>query len=134
MAEIFGTASAAIGLAATIFQTAKGIRDTIHLVSLSALIPEKITMLTRRGYLQAMSEDEEIAALLKANKAEIGFLIEIYNGHKEILDQHQLTEDLGQLMTYVPATAPASGHHLIASIQDGGQLAQISHRVQGPDT
>jgi len=81
-----------------------------------------------------MSEDEEIAALLKANKAEVGFLIEIYNDHKEILDQHQLTEDLEELLTYVPATAPASGHHLITSIQDGGQLAQISHRVQGRDT
>ena len=134
MAEIFATATAAIGLAATIFQTAKGIRDTIRLVSLSALIPEKITMLTRRGDLQAMSEDEEIASLLEENKAEVGFLIETYNSHKEILDQHQLTEDLEQLLTFVPATAPASGHHLIASIQEGGQIAQISHRVQGRDT
>jgi len=91
-------------------------------------------MLTRRGYLQAMSEDEEIAAFLKVNKAEVGFLIEIYNNHKEILDQHQLSEDLEELLTYVPVTAPASGRHLIASIQDGGQLAQISHRVQGQDT
>ena len=81
-----------------------------------------------------MSEDEEIAALLKANKAEVGFLIEIYNDHKEILDQHQLTEDLEELLTYVPATAPASGHHLIASIQEGRQVAQLSHRVQGQYT
>jgi len=66
-------------------------------------------MLTRRD-LQAMSEDEEIADLLEENKAEVGFLIETYNGYKEILDQHQLTEDLEQLLTYVPATAPASGH------------------------
>jgi len=85
-------------------------------------------MLTRRGYLQALSEDEVIADLLKANKAEVGVLIEIYNDHKEILDQHQLTEDLEQLLEYVPATAPASGHHLIASIQEGGQLTQISHQ------
>jgi len=91
-------------------------------------------ILTRRGYLQATSEDEEIASLLKENKAEIDFLIETYNSHKEILDQHQLTEDLEQLLTYVPATAPASGHHLIASIQEGGQVAQLSHRVQGRDT
>ena len=40
MAEVFGTVSAAIGLAATVFRTAKGIRDTIHLVSLFAIIPE----------------------------------------------------------------------------------------------
>jgi len=134
MAEIFGTATAAIGLAATVLKTAKGIRDTIRLVSLSALTPEKITILTRRGYLQAMSEDEEIADLLEENKAEVGFLIETYNGYKEILDQHQLTEDLEQLLTYVPATAPASGHRLITSIQEGGQVAQLSHRVQGRDT
>ena len=81
-----------------------------------------------------MSEDEEIADLLEENKAEIGLLIETYNGYKEILDQHQLTEDLEQLLTYVPATAPASGHRLITSIQEGGQVAQLSHRVQGRDT
>ena len=91
-------------------------------------------MLIRRGYLQAMSEDEEIADLLEENKAEVGFLIETYNSHKEILDQHQLTEDLEQLLTYVPATALASGHQLTASIQEGGQVAQVSHRVQGRDT
>jgi len=41
MTEIFGTATAAIGLAATVLKMAKGIRDTICLVSLSALISEK---------------------------------------------------------------------------------------------
>jgi len=133
MAEIFATVTAAIGLAATIFHTAKGIRDTIRLVSLPALIPDKITMLTRRD-LQAMSEDEEIADLLEENKAEVDFLIETYNSYKEILDQHQLTEDLEQILAYVPATAPASGHQLIAPIQEGGEVAQISHRVQGRDT
>ena len=125
MGETFGTATAAIGLAATLFQTAKG-----YYPSRQSLCPNprKITMLTRRGYLQALSEDEVIADLLKANKAEVGVLIEIYNDHKEILDQHQLTEDLEQLLEYVPATAPASGRHLIASIQEGGQLTQISHQ------
>jgi len=72
--------------------------------------------------------------LLEENKAEVDFLIETYNSYKEIFDQHQLTEDLEQLLTYVPATASAGGHHLIASIQDGGQVAQLSHPVQGQDT
>ena len=134
MAEIFGTATAAIGLAATVFQITKGIRDTIRLVSLSALIPVNFKMLTRRGYLQAMSEDEEIADLLEENKAEVGFLIETYNGYKEILDQHQLTEDLEKVLTYVPATAPANGYRLIPSMQEGGQVTQLSHRVQGRET
>jgi len=81
-----------------------------------------------------MSEDEEIANLLEENKAEVGFLIETYNYYKEILDQHQLTEDLEQLLTYVPVTASARGHRFIASIQESGQAAQLSHRVQGRDT
>ena len=81
-----------------------------------------------------MSEDEEIADLLEVNKAEVDFLIETYNNHKELLDQHQLTEDLEQLLAYVPVTAPESGHHLIASIQEGGRVAQISQRDQGRDT
>src|SRR5258708_5124872 len=38
MAEPFGLATAAIGLAATVFQTAKGIRDTVNLVGFSPLI------------------------------------------------------------------------------------------------
>jgi hypothetical protein len=37
-ASAFGTATAAIGLAATVFQKAKGIRDTIYRVSPSPLI------------------------------------------------------------------------------------------------
>ena len=37
-AEEFGIATGAIGLAATVFQTAKGIRDIIHTVSSSTLI------------------------------------------------------------------------------------------------
>ena len=132
--EVFGTVSAAMGLVATVLHTAKRIRDIIRLVSLVALIPEHFTILTRRGSLQAISEDEEIADLLEENKAEVDFLIETYNTHKEILDQHKLTKDLEQLLTYVPATAPVSGHHLTASIQDGGQVAQFSRRVQGRDT
>jgi hypothetical protein len=35
--EAFSTAPTAVGLAAAVFQMAKGIRDTIHLVSPSAL-------------------------------------------------------------------------------------------------
>ena len=81
-----------------------------------------------------MSEDEEIAYLLEENQAEVGLLIKTYNTYKELLDQHQLTEDLEQLQAYVPATTPESGHHLIASIQEGGQFPQFSHRVQGQGT
>jgi hypothetical protein len=52
-------------------------------------------------YLQAVTENEEIADLLEENKAEVDFLIKIYNSHKELLDQHELTEDLEQLLACV---------------------------------
>jgi hypothetical protein len=55
----------------------------------------------RRVYRQARIENEEIANLLEENKAEIDFLIETYNGYKELFDQHKLTEDLEQLLAYV---------------------------------
>jgi hypothetical protein len=51
--------------------------------------------------LQAMTENEEITELLEENKAEVDFLIETYNGYKELLDQHKLSEDLKQLQAYV---------------------------------
>jgi hypothetical protein len=54
-----------------------------------------------RVYLQAMAENEQITDLLEENEAEVDFLIETYNVHKEILDQHELTEDLQQLLAYV---------------------------------
>jgi hypothetical protein len=100
-AEAFGTATAAIGLAASVFQTAKGVRDTIHLVS-SSLVPSETMTLTYSTCPQAMSENDEIVNLLEENKAEVDFLIETYNEHKELLDQHKLTVDLEELLEYVP--------------------------------
>jgi hypothetical protein len=49
-------------------------------------------------YWQAKIENKEIANLLEENKAEVDFLIKTYNSYKELLDQHQLTKDLEQLL------------------------------------
>jgi hypothetical protein len=58
-------------------------------------------MVLTRVYRQAKIENKEIANLLEENKAEVDFLIETYNGYKELLDQHQLTKDLEQLLVCV---------------------------------
>ena len=100
MAEAFGIASGAIGLAATVFQTAKGIRDLIHTVS-SSPWSSKITMLTPPACLQAMSEKQEILDLLQENQEEMDLLAGLYNEHKEHLDQTKLTHDLERLRVYV---------------------------------
>jgi predicted transcriptional regulator len=58
-------------------------------------------MVLTHVYLQTMTENEEIANLLEENRAEVDFLLETYNGYKELLDQHKLTEELEQLLAYV---------------------------------
>jgi hypothetical protein len=58
-------------------------------------------MVLTHVYRQAMTENEEIANLLEENRAEVDFLLETYNGYKELLDQHKLTEELEQLLAYV---------------------------------
>jgi len=100
-AEAFGIAAAALGLAATVFQTAKGIRDIIHTVSLSILIDtSNIMMLTRRAYSQAMLEEQEIVDLIEENQEEMDLLAEIYNEHKELFDQCNLTQDLERFQQF----------------------------------
>jgi len=58
-------------------------------------------VLTRPAYLQAMSEKQDILDLLQENQAEMDLLAEIYNEHKERLDQTKLTHDLERLREYV---------------------------------
>src|SRR5258708_4460185 len=89
-------------------------------------------MLTRRACLQAMSENEEIADLLEENKAEIDQLIETYNGFKELLDQHKLTEDLDQLLACVHR-CHSKGEHTYR-FQEDDQIANFSCRVQERET
>jgi hypothetical protein len=81
-----------------------------------------------------MSENDEIAYLLKENKGTIDFLTETYNEHKELLDQHKLTEDLEELQACVRFFRSASEHRLIASVQGDDQAAQLPRRVQGRET
>jgi hypothetical protein len=69
--------------------------------SVPSIDPIKTVSLTCRARPQAVSENDEIADLLKENKAEVELLIETYNGYKELLDQHKLTDDLEQLLEYV---------------------------------
>jgi hypothetical protein len=66
-----------------------------------------------------MSKNEEIADLLEENKGAIGFLTKTYNEHKELLDEHKLTEDLEQLLACVCCFRSASEHRLIASMHAG---------------
>jgi len=96
-AEAFGIATGVVGLAATVFHTAKGIRAIIHTVSSSALV---LAMHTHRAYPQAMSEKRDILDLLQENQEEMDLLAQLYNEHKECLDQTKLTQDLERLRAY----------------------------------
>jgi hypothetical protein len=80
-----------------------------------------------------MSENDEIADLLEENKGAIHFLTDTYNKHKELLDQHELTEDLEQLLASVHCFCSTS-HRLIASMQEDGQAARLPRRVQGRES
>ena len=47
-----------------------------------------------------MSEKQDILDLLQENQAEIDLLAQLYNEHKECLDQAKLTQDLERLRAY----------------------------------
>ena len=47
-----------------------------------------------------MSEKQDILDLLQENEAELDLLAQLYNGHKECLDQAKLTQDLERLLAY----------------------------------
>jgi hypothetical protein len=66
-----------------------------------------------------MSENDVIADLLEDNKGAIDILTWTYNEHKELLDQHKLTDDLEQLLACVRCFRSASEHRLIASMHAG---------------
>jgi hypothetical protein len=78
-----------------------------------------------------MSENDEIADLLEENKGAIDFLTDTYNEHKELLDQHKLTQDLEQLLACVCCFCSASEHWLIVSMQEDDQAARLPRQVQG---
>jgi len=48
-----------------------------------------------------MLEKREIVDLLQENQEEMDLLAELYNDHKEHLDQSRLTQDLERLRAYV---------------------------------
>ena len=58
-------------------------------------------ILTHHTCLQAMSENQDILDLLQENQEEMGLLAELYNEHKERLDQAKLNHDLERLRAYV---------------------------------
>ena len=47
-----------------------------------------------------MSEKQDILDLLQENQAEMDLLAQLYNEHKECLDQAKLTQDLERLRAY----------------------------------
>ena len=47
-----------------------------------------------------MSEKQDILDLLEENEAEMDLLAQLYNEHKECLDQAKLTQDLERLRAY----------------------------------
>ena len=47
-----------------------------------------------------MSEKQDILHLLQENQAEMYLLAQLYNKHKECLDQAELTQDLECLRAY----------------------------------
>jgi NTP pyrophosphatase (non-canonical NTP hydrolase) len=89
---------------------------------------------TYRARWQAMSKNDEIADLLEENKKAIDFLTVTYNEHKELLDQHKLTEELEQLLACVHCFCSASEHRLIASMQEDVHAAQLPRQFRGRET
>jgi len=47
-----------------------------------------------------MTERQDIADLLQVNQEETNLLADLYNEHKEFLDQSKLTQDLERLRAY----------------------------------
>ena len=60
----------------------------------------KFTKLTPRVYRQAMTERQDIVDLLQENQEEMNLLADLYNEHKECLDQSKLAQDLERLRAY----------------------------------
>ena len=73
-------------------------------------------ILTRRAHPQAMSENQDILDLLQENQEEMHLLAELYNEHKEHLDQTKLTHDLERLRAYVCLHLVYSAHNLTATL------------------
>ena len=61
--------------------------------------------------LQAMSENQDILDLLQENQEEMDHLAQLYNEHKECLDQTKLTQDLERLRAYVSFAFIAPDSH-----------------------
>jgi len=95
MAEIFGTATVAIGLAATVLKIAKGIRDTIVLLSLSALIPLLATLspgLIPCLKLERLGSSGPADFHARDDCEEQGHSTRVLAGYKVVLKVHPLAE------------------------------------------
>src|SRR6266404_2749930 len=113
-AEAFGIATGAIGLAATVFQTAKGIRDIIHTVSPSTLTLARSRCSLPARACRACRRSRASSTCYERMREEIDLLAELYNEHKERLDQTKLTHDLERLRAYAYLHSVYFAHKLTA--------------------
>ena len=100
--EVIGATGTLIGLAIPVFECAKALRDRIKLVryphnslrTLGALI------IILYPCSQVASEKAELLTALAEYEKDIDLLESLYNGNKELLDQHTLDTDLKALAEY----------------------------------
>ena len=97
--DAVSAASAIVGLAAVVFQCAKGLRDRIKLVRYPLHPLRILRALTSilHPCLQAASEKAEVRTALSECEKDIALLESIYNNNKEFLDQQNLAADLKEL-------------------------------------
>ena len=106
--EAVGAASAIVGLAIPVFQCAKALRDRVKLVRYPphplCTLRELIIVL----YLcsQVASEKVELLEALAEYERDINLLESLYNGNKELLDQHNLDTDLKEFAVYAWYSIP----------------------------
>ena len=100
--EVVGTTSAIVGLAIPVFQSAKALRDRIKLVCYPPypLRTVKALIIILYPCSQVASEKAEFLAALTEYEKDINALESLYNGNKELLDQHKLDTDLRELAEY----------------------------------
>jgi hypothetical protein len=92
MTDPFGFVVGAVGLAVPLFQVAKKLRDQLKLVAhgFSRQIGPVIVP-------QAASERKKVLELIEEFEEEVAHLGDLYNTHKDVLDQQALTRDVDDL-------------------------------------
>ena len=108
--EAVGATSAIVGLAIPVFKSAKELRDKFKLVRYPHLLhTHRALIIFLYPCSQVASEKAELLAALTEYEKDINLLESLYNDHKELLDQHNLDNDLKELTEYAWSLPPVRG-------------------------